>query len=44
MKLACVEISVDQSNGQNELASKVLGLGFGVCVAMLIRFRNKYEV
>jgi len=32
MKLACVEISIDQSNGQNELTPKVLGLGFGVCV------------
>lgn len=44
MKLACVEISMDQSNGQNELAPKVLGLGFGLSVAMLIMIRNKYDI
>lgn len=39
----CVEISFDPSNGRNELAPKILGLGFGVIVAMLIRIRNKYD-
>jgi len=44
MKLVCVEISMDQSSSHNELAPKVLGLGFGVCLAMLIRIINNMMV
>jgi hypothetical protein len=40
----CVEISIDPSNGQNDLEPKTLGLGLGVVVAMLIRIRNKYDM
>jgi hypothetical protein len=44
MKLDCVEISIDQSNGQNELEPKTLGLGFAKSLAMLTKIRYKYDV
>lgn len=40
----CVEISIDPSNGQNELEPKILGLGFAKSLVMLTKIRYKYDV